>query len=272
MLSPWSKLLLQGKSSSKGMKLSGTLYDKEHYITHIYNLQLYMSLGIMLKKVFRTMKFTQFTQSAWLCEYIEFNSARRATAVSKVEKDFYKLQINSVFGKMLQNERKYKKFVVCKSPKKLQVYLSKATLKDVIDFGDGGFLLEMMQLNVKLTRPVFVGVAYLEFAKRFMTHYHYKVMIPRFGRRNIHYSTRTLIVSFGKRRRETYTKILSLLRMTWTFQGFFNHPLYNSENNCVRGKWKDELGGDLFCEGVFLRSKTYSIIALQDSIKAMAGV
>ena len=39
-------------------------------------------------------------------KYIEFNTGKRTNAANSFEKDFVKLMINSVYGKILENLRK----------------------------------------------------------------------------------------------------------------------------------------------------------------------
>ena len=51
-----------------------------------------------------------------------------------------------------------------------------------------------------------------------------------------------------------------------------NHPLYNTENRSIPGKWKDELNGEIIEEGVFLRSKSYSLKCPSNTISTLAGV
>ena len=51
-----------------------------------------------------------------------------------------------------------------------------------------------------------------------------------------------------------------------------NHALHNTENRSIPGKWKDELNGEIIEEGVFLRSKSYSIKCASDTISTLAGV
>ena len=79
-----------------------TLSTKINYALYYRNLQLYMDLGLQLKKVHRAL---QFKQSPWLKQYIDFNTQKRTTAKNLFEKDFFKLK-NSVFGKTIEDIRK----------------------------------------------------------------------------------------------------------------------------------------------------------------------
>jgi hypothetical protein len=78
-------------------KLLATLEDKNKYILHYRNLQLYLLLGMELKAVHRILKFRQ---EAWMKPYIDFNTEMRKKATSNFQKNFYKLMNVSVFGKV----------------------------------------------------------------------------------------------------------------------------------------------------------------------------
>ena len=61
MLSPYCKELKESQNNTSGRvhKLIPKLMDKEKYLLHYKNLQLYLKLGLRLKKIHRVLEFTQ---------------------------------------------------------------------------------------------------------------------------------------------------------------------------------------------------------------------
>ena len=57
-------------------------------------------------KLIKLHRILKFKQSNWLKEYIEINTEKRKNAVSEFEKKKFKLLINCIYGKSMENIRK----------------------------------------------------------------------------------------------------------------------------------------------------------------------
>ena len=77
-------------------KLVPNLSPKFGYIVHVSALQLYLKLGGQITRIGRVL---QFKQSRWLAPYISFNTQKRMDSTTDFKKSFYKLMINSYFGR-----------------------------------------------------------------------------------------------------------------------------------------------------------------------------
>ena len=64
-------------------KLVPNFFDKEKYVIHYKNIQLYLRLGLTLKKIHPIL---EFNQSQWLKPYVEFNTQKRIDAEKNVTK------------------------------------------------------------------------------------------------------------------------------------------------------------------------------------------
>ena len=106
------------------IKLVPNLGNKTNYVLHYRNLQLYLSLGMKLTKIHRVLKLKQFD---WMEEYIDFHTEKRMNAVNSFEKYFFKLMINSVYGKAMENLRKRTYFRLVNNEKDFLKYTSRPT-------------------------------------------------------------------------------------------------------------------------------------------------
>ena len=106
MLSPVAKMVCvkhKLKKITNVEKLLATIKDKDFYILHYRNLQLYVSLGLWVKKI---QAGITFKQGSIMKSYVDSYSEKRARATNKFDKDSYKLLSNRLYGKTRENPEK----------------------------------------------------------------------------------------------------------------------------------------------------------------------
>jgi hypothetical protein len=87
MLSDYARNIVEKYNISVGgvKKLVTSLGPREKYVLHVRNLELYLDLGMKLKKIHRAVTFDQ---SKWLADYIDYNTKMRAASKNTFEKNF----------------------------------------------------------------------------------------------------------------------------------------------------------------------------------------
>ena len=180
MLSPYCKQILEKFNITIGQvkKLIPTLADKQTYVLHYRNLQLYLDLGLKLKKVHRVL---MFNQSPWLKQYIDFNTQKRTHAKNSFEKDFFKLMNNSVFGKTMENIRKRVDVRLVTSKEKLSKLASKPTYVSSKIFNENLVAVHKIKETLTLNRPAHVGMCILDLSKTLMYDFHYNHIKHKYG-------------------------------------------------------------------------------------------
>ena len=97
---------------------------KNNYVVHYRNLKYYVSERLISKKVNRIL---EFKQSAWMKPYIDFDARKRKEATNEANKNLFKLLINAVYGKTMENMRKRIKIRIIKNEKDFIKYASRPT-------------------------------------------------------------------------------------------------------------------------------------------------
>ena len=146
------------------------LGNKTNYVGNYRNLQLYLSLGMKLTKIHRVLKFKQ---SDWMKKYIDFNTEKRTNAANSLEKDFFKLMINSVYGKPMENLRKRINVRLVNNEKDFLKYTSRPTHVTHKIFDKNYAAIHEIKPVLTLNKPIYVGFAVLELSKWLMYDFHY---------------------------------------------------------------------------------------------------
>ena len=180
LLSPFCKTIQEkfGVTIGQVAKLTPTLTEKKNYVLHYRNLQLYLSLGLKLKKVHRVL---EFDQSPWLRQYIDFNTQKRAGAKNAFEKDFFKLMNNSVYGKTCENLRKRVDVRLVTDKSKLSKLASSPTYVNSKIFTEDLVAVHKIKETLKLDRPAYVGMCILDLSKTLMYDFHYNYIKKRYN-------------------------------------------------------------------------------------------
>ena len=178
VLSDYSREILEreGMTIGKVEKLIPNLRDKEEHVLHYRNLQLYLSLGLKLKKIHRALKFSQ---SNWLEPYIAFNTKKRAGAKNAFEKDFFKLMNNSVFGKTMENLRKRSNIQFVTDSRKMERLATRPTYVSHKIFHENLVAVNSKQTKLRLNKPSYVGMVILELSKTLMYDFHYNYILKK---------------------------------------------------------------------------------------------
>lgn len=252
MLSNYSKRIADKYNISTGLvyKLIPTLSNKEKYVLHYRNLQLYIDLGLKVSKVHRVL---EFNQSPWLKQYIAFNTEKRKSAKNAFEKEFFKLMNNSVFGKTMENIRKRVDVRLVTDEKKLLKLTSKPTYVSCKIFNENLVAVHKIKETITLNRPAYVGMSILDLSKTLMYDFHYKYIKKNYGEKAMLLFTDTDSLTYEIEANDVY-------RDFWIDKDKFDNsdypegsPYFDKTNKKVIGKFKDEAAGVPICEFVGLR-------------------
>ena len=162
-------------------KLIPNLGNKTKYVLYYRNLQMYLSLGMKLTKIHRVLKFKQ---SDWMKKYLDFNTEKRKNATNDFEKDFFKLMINSVYGKTIKNLRKKINVRLANNAKGFLKYTNRPTYvthKLINIFNKDYAAIHEIKPVLVLNKPIYVEFTVLDLSKWMMFDFHYNFIKKNFN-------------------------------------------------------------------------------------------
>jgi len=210
-----------------------------------------------LTKIHRVL---EFDQSPWMARYVEFNTARRQDAKSDFEKDFYKLMVNAVFGKTMENLRNRVNVKLVTDDKQAKKLIAKPSCQMFKAINEDLTLVKLMKPNLLQNKPIFVGFSILELSKVHMYNFHYQEMLAKFNGKARLLFTDTDSLCYLCEGENVYSFMGRNIHLFDTSNYSADHPLYSRQNEKVVGKFKDECGGVAPLQFVGLRPKMYSLL------------
>ena len=234
-------------------KLIPNLGNKTKYVLYYKNLQLYSSLGTKLTKINRAL---QFQQSDWMKTYTDFNTGKRKNAAN--EKDVFKLMINSVYGKTIENLRKRINVRLANNAKDFLKSTSRPTHVTHKLFNKDYAPIQEFKPVLLLNKPIYVGFTALDLSKWNMYDFHYFNFIKRNFDAELLFND-TDILTYEIKSENVYEEFCEWKDL-FDFSNYSKGSIfYDESNKKVVGIMKDEYGGNIMGEVIGLKSKMYSI-------------
>ena len=260
-LSPFSQAslqLLRGEKQAKkyrAQKLVTNVKDKQRYVLHYRNLQTYLKAGLEIGYVHRAIKFTQ---KRYLKPYIDKCTQKRVEAQNVFEKMLWKLFMNAVYGKFIQNNRKHFEVKICTKAHFLQKYYNSIAYKGHRILDENVVCVYLSKMTIKLDRLYATGFSILELSKEHMYRSWYQFIQPALGKENVSIvltDTDSFILHI---RNMSRSEAMDRLADCMDFSNYpKDHPRFSEQHKAVPGYFKDENCGNYMTEVIGLKSKCY---------------
>ena len=243
-------------------KLILNLNDKQNYVIHYTNLQQCLNHGLKLKKIRRVIKFTQ---SDWLKPYVDLNTRLRTLTNIEFEKSLFKLFVNSIFGKTIENVEKHRNVhIVSKWKEKGKrrdacSFISQPNFHSLVVFSENLCAVELTVLKYKYNKPMQVGFCVLDIAKEKMYSFLYDYLRVKFSDVTLNYTDTDSVLVLVKTP-DFYKEIIPDIESYFDTSDFPEDNPYGIPrlNKKKLGMMKDENNGVILTHFLGLRAKLYA--------------
>ena len=200
-------------------------------------------------------------------KYIDFNTEKRMKAAN----NFFKLIINSVYGKTMENLGKRISVRLVTNEKYFLKYTSRPTHITHKIFDKNFAAIHEIKAVLMLNKPIHVGFTVLELSKWLMYDFHDNFIKNNFDAELLFTDTDSL--AYKIKSEDVYEEFFKQKHLF----DFSNYPkgskFFDETNKKVIGKMKDEVGGVIVDEFIGLKSKEYSMKKIDDKeLKTAKGV
>ena len=193
-------------------------------------------------------------------------------AKNSFEKNFFKLMNNSVFGKTIENLRNRTNVQLVHKEEKFIKLMSKPNVKSFQRFNKDLAAVKLSMTKLTLNRPIYAGMVILDLAKVLMYNFYYHVLKKHYGNKMHLLFTDTDSLCVSMQTADVFRDLMEI-ECEFDFSDYpHDHPLFSNKNKKVLGKFKDEMNGKIITEYVGLRSKMYSLLWDEGSMKTCKGI
>ena len=186
-------------------------------------------------------------------KYIDFTTDKRRNALNSFKVRFFKLMVNSIFGKAMENLQKRINIKLINNAKDNVKCINKPSFVSQKIFSKNFVAVHEIKPVLILNKPIYVGFSILDLSKYFMYEFHYKYIKSKFDAKLLFTDTDSLVYNTeAKDVHEDFYQDKNLF-------DFSEYPVdskfFDPVNKKVAGKMKDEYK---------LRSKMHSLISVDD--------
>ena len=210
-------------SLPKVPKLVQTLDPKEGYVLHYLTLKLYIELGLRVTKL---IKVLNFCQGRWMEPFVDLNTQLRMSARNKFEENFYKLIVNSAFGKTMESKLGRKKLEIIRNERELLQKTALSTMKSFQIIDEEVATVCFAVTSILWDKPMIIGARILDLSKRFM------FALSPFDSKRFLLFDGIATLPFGHRSTEENVFFEAIAEESeWANSQLTNTPTYSSENS-----------------------------------------
>ena len=168
---------------------------------------------------------------------------------------------NAVFGKIMENVRKYRDIKLVTTDKKRSKLVSEPNYHTINCILENLSIIEMKKTKVKMNKPIYLSLPKLEISKILMYQFWYDYMKPKYGDnvKLCYTDSDSFIISI--KTKDLYKDIADDVEKRFHTSNYeVDRPLPTGKNKKVMGLMKDELGERIIREFVAITPKTYSYL------------
>ena len=107
---------------------------------------------------------------------MDLNTQLRISARNKFEENFYKLIVNSPFGKTMEPKLGRKKLEITRNERELLQKTALSTMKSFQIIDEEVATVFFAVTSILWDKPMIIGASILDLSKRFMFYFHYQQM------------------------------------------------------------------------------------------------